>query len=156
MYNLHVLAPVFSENSVDQVSKEKGISRAQRLGTAKESFLRQGGEELESLRRVLVQARTEGSRPGENRSNFGAKRTRERFRAEKEKTIEAVKLKDDVIYSFAALRHSSPKALNQFYLPLYEDEMPIYRTTSTGTLELRTTLSATLPRRNRSRPEAPM
>ena len=78
MYNLHVLAPVFSENSVDQVSKEKGISRAQRLGTAKESFLRQGGEELESLRRVLVQARTEGRRPGENRCNFDAKRTLER------------------------------------------------------------------------------
>lgn len=85
MYNLYILVPVFSENSVDQVAEEKGISRAKRLGTAKKSFLRQGGEELESLRRVIVQARTEGSRPGENRSNFGAKRTRERFRAEKEK-----------------------------------------------------------------------
>ena len=43
MYNLHVLAPVFSENSVDQVANEKGIVRAQRLGTAKNSFFRQGG-----------------------------------------------------------------------------------------------------------------
>ena len=93
--NLHVLAPVFSENSVDQVSKEKGISMAQRVSIAIKSSLRQGGEELESLRRVLVQARTEGSRPGENRSNFGAKRTRERFRAEKERPFEAMKLKDN-------------------------------------------------------------
>ena len=46
--------------------------------------------------------------------------------------------------------------LSQFYLLLDGDEKPIYRTTSTDTLELRTTLSATLPRRNLSRPEAPM
>jgi hypothetical protein len=87
LYNLHVLAAVFSENCVDQVAKEKGISRAQRLGTVKKSFLRQKTEGLESLIRVLMQARTEGSRPGENRCNSGAMRTLERFRAEKEKTI---------------------------------------------------------------------
>ena len=75
MYNLHVLAPVFSENSVDQVAKEKGISRPQRVGTVKKSFLHQGCEKLESLRHVLVQARTEGSKPGENRCNFGAMRS---------------------------------------------------------------------------------
>ena len=42
MYNLHVLAPVFSENSVDLVAKEKGISRAQRLCTAKKIILAPG------------------------------------------------------------------------------------------------------------------
>jgi len=52
MYNLHALAPVFSENSADPVAEEKGISRARRLVTAKKSFLRQGSEGLESLRRV--------------------------------------------------------------------------------------------------------
>ena len=41
----------------------------------KKSFLRQGGDGLESLRRVLVQARTEGSTPGVNRCNFGAMRS---------------------------------------------------------------------------------
>ncbi len=35
MYNLHVLAPVFSGNSVVQVAKEKGISRAQCLAPQK-------------------------------------------------------------------------------------------------------------------------
>jgi hypothetical protein len=39
MYNLQVLIPIFSENSVDQVDKEKGINRAQRLGTAKKIIL---------------------------------------------------------------------------------------------------------------------
>ena|GEM_PF-3756650 len=41
----------------------------------KKSFLRQGGEVLESLRRVLVQARTEENRPGENRCNIDAMRS---------------------------------------------------------------------------------
>jgi hypothetical protein len=59
MYNLHVLAPVFSENSVDQVAEEKGISRTQRVGTAIKPFIfaprRQGPESLLS---ELEQART--------------------------------------------------------------------------------------------------
>jgi hypothetical protein len=61
------------------------------------SLLNQGGEELESLRRVLVQARTEGSRPGENRCNFDAKRTRSGSRQKRKRPFEAMKLKDDEI-----------------------------------------------------------
>jgi hypothetical protein len=59
MYNLHVLAPpVFSENSVDQVANlmKRALVGLNVLAPQKKSFLRQGGEELESLRRVLVQA----------------------------------------------------------------------------------------------------
>ena len=63
MYNLHVLAPVFSENSVDQVANlmKRALVGLNVLAPQKKSFLRQGGEELESLRRVLVQAVPKGA-----------------------------------------------------------------------------------------------
>ena len=139
---------------MDQVAEERALVGLDVLAPQKKSFLRQGGEGLESLRRVLVQAQTEGSRPGVNRLNFDAKRTREPRRDEKEKIIEAMRLK--MISLLRGHVAQLIQSIGQFYLPLDEDKRPIYRTTSTGTLELRTTLSATLPRRNRSRPEAPM
>ena len=71
MYNLHILALVFSENSVNQVAEEKGISRAQCICTAIKSF------------KIILAPRKRG--PGS-----GAEQ-------KKEKTIEAMKQKDDEI-----------------------------------------------------------
>ena len=87
MYNLQVLIPIFSENSVDQVDKEKGINRAQRLGTAKKIIL--AAREARSWRAYAAYLCKPVPKEAnlENRCNIDAKSTLERCRAEKEKTI---------------------------------------------------------------------